>query len=136
MLVRRSEFQNALVEALDPEVVKIHLGKRLQSYSHPNATSGPVELHFIDGETATCDVLVGADGIHSVTRMQMMHEYADEFKESGNKDFLYNVDPAWTGTYAYRYMIPAEKLASINPNHTLLTKPAIVSKITSCFYDA
>lgn len=49
---------------MPPEIA--HFGKRLDEM-HDNGENG-VKLHFRDGTTAEADCLIGADGVHSVTR--------------------------------------------------------------------
>lgn len=136
-MLRRAEFQNLLVSQLDPETTTTHFAKRLVSYSQASPlllqkSPEPITLHFADGTSATCDILIGADGIHSVTRQQMLREYAEESKDSAS-ELLDMIDPVWTGTYAYRSIIPIERLAAINPNHKLLDTPMAVSSVKFLF---
>jgi salicylate hydroxylase len=59
----RGHLQQALLENVPREI--IHLGKKLAS-----ATADPqngVILEFQDGTTATADILIGADGLRSVS---------------------------------------------------------------------
>ena len=68
-----------------------------------------VTLRFADGSTARGDVLVGADGIHSVLRSQLFG--ADK--------------PRFTGCIAWRLVIPASRLEPgvIPPNGTVWVGP-------------
>lgn len=68
-----------------------------------------VTLRFSDGSTARGDVLVGADGIHSVLRGQLFG--ADK--------------PRFTGCIAWRLVIPASRLKPgvIPPNATVWVGP-------------
>ncbi|MBO0685573.1 MAG: FAD-dependent monooxygenase, partial [Candidatus Dormibacteraeota bacterium] len=61
--VHRAEFLNLLVQALDER--QLHPGKRCV---HVEDGGDEVRLDFEDGSTAVADVVVGADGIHSVVR--------------------------------------------------------------------
>ena len=53
---------------------------------------------FANGATASCDVLVGADGIHSAVRAAILGPEA----------------PTFTGCVAYRGLVPAERVAHLN----------------------
>jgi hypothetical protein len=37
------------------------------------------------------------------------------------------IEPAWSGTRAYRTLIPAEQLEKVNPDHSCLKTPMVVS---------
>lgn len=66
MVVHRAELLSALVEALGPE--HIHLGATCIRCQQ-DATG--VSAHFADGKEVRGDVLIGADGLHSVIRTQL-----------------------------------------------------------------
>jgi len=86
-------------------------------------------LEFTNGETATCDLLIGADGIHSVIRKLLLAEGKDWSEEEMNR----NSHPLWTGVYAYRYIADAEAVRRDSPNHPALTKMMIVSYFYGVF---
>ncbi|MBO0687223.1 MAG: FAD-dependent monooxygenase, partial [Candidatus Dormibacteraeota bacterium] len=86
--VHRAEFLNLLVQALDER--QLHPGKRCV---HVKDLGDEVRLDFEDGSTAVADVVVGADGIHSVVRA--LH---------------YDDRPLFSGIAAYRGLIPMERL--------------------------
>ncbi|KAJ9608624.1 hypothetical protein H2200_006395 [Cladophialophora chaetospira] len=54
---------------LVPEEI-VHMGKRLERIEEKE--DGEVVLAFCDGSMATADCLIGADGIHSVTRQHLL----------------------------------------------------------------
>ena len=64
--VDRYAFRRALMTGLD-EV--IHFGHDLEGYVE---TDSGIELRFTDGRRATADVLVGADGVGSRVRAQLL----------------------------------------------------------------
>ncbi|KAF5391213.1 hypothetical protein D9757_003074 [Collybiopsis confluens] len=109
----RAQFQQVLVKHLSPSC-QIHFSKRLVSYSQ-NRQGGPVHLSFEDGTVATCDVLLGADGIKSVVRNCLLREQADIARSDGRlkdeqnllacRDYV-----SWLGSIAYRALIPVERL--------------------------
>jgi salicylate hydroxylase len=89
----RADLLAALAGALPPE--RLHVGHRLlDAIDHGDR----VEARFEHGATATADVLVGADGIHSRVRQILFGPEA----------------PRFTGCIAYRGLVPAERLASLN----------------------
>jgi len=59
----RADLLDVIKEAVP--VDDVHLGKRLTGFSVSDAG---VRLEFADGDRAEADVLIGADGIHSVVR--------------------------------------------------------------------
>jgi len=63
MLVHRAELQQLLAAELDPAT--IHLSARCTGLV---ADGGAVVARFADGREVPADVLVGADGVHSVIR--------------------------------------------------------------------
>ena len=104
------------------------------SYYSPSGESSKTELKFNDGEIVECDVLIGADGIHSVTRRILLELAALDIEadepRGGRRaaDLLRSsADPVWSGHTAYRAVASAERLKKVNPNHRILTTPQIVS---------
>ena len=77
------------VRALQPDA--IHLNARCQSVTQ---TDTEVTLMFEDGRSATGDVLVGADGLHSKIRTALFGAQAPDF----------------SGMVAWRALIPMHKL--------------------------
>lgn len=77
------------------------------------------------------DLLIACDGIHSVTRKQMLMEVAEVYKKAGDtlmaNSLLDAIEPVWSGSYAYRGMFRKDKLAALDPNHRALLKPVNVS---------
>ena len=109
-----------------PKTCSIHTSKRLVTYTEAlNAQSGTVyTLHFADGSTAEADVLIGADGIKSKTRAAMYDlAHQRECSQDVRREECArcrHATPLWTGTVAYRYLIPAERMRQVNPMHTAL----------------
>lgn len=124
----RSAFQKTLENHLNLSTTTCHLSKRLVSYKQSRNTDSyePIVLNFSDGSAATCDVLIGADGIYSVTRQELLRDHAKESLDQA-ADLLDKADAVWSGTVAYRGIVPVEKLAAVSPNHRALTKPVNVS---------
>jgi 2-polyprenyl-6-methoxyphenol hydroxylase-like FAD-dependent oxidoreductase len=89
----RADLLNALLGAIPAE--RVHPGHRLTSFvDHGDR----VEAEFRNGVRATADVLVGADGIHSVVR-----------------DILFGPqEPRFTGCACYRGLVPADRLRHLN----------------------
>lgn len=78
-------------------------GKRLSHYS---IQEDEIRLEFRDGSEASCDLLVGCDGIKSVVRKQLLEELSDK-RDRQLRGFI---DPVFTGTMAYRALMPVERL--------------------------
>ena len=66
VLVHRAELQQLLAAELGPSV--IHLGARCTGFEDSGQA---VTAYFADGRKVQADVLVGADGVHSVVRAQL-----------------------------------------------------------------
>ena len=88
--VHRAEFLKLLADAQPDGAV--HLDHRL---SQARETNGRVQLTFAHGATAEADLVIGADGIHSVVQ-----------REIGLKTY-----PSSEGIMAYRGLIPSERLS-------------------------
>jgi salicylate hydroxylase len=109
------------VNHLPPDLA--HFGKRLVSYED-SRIKGSVQLHFADGSTSKCDVLIGCDGIKSTIREQM---YKAKAKEMGNLKLLKHIKPLWTGTIAYRGLVDVEKLRKMGgEGHRAIKDPMMV----------
>jgi salicylate hydroxylase len=128
MRFHRAHFHGVLLSHL-PSTCTTHNAKRLKSYSQPTECSknSPITLTFTDGSTATCDVLIGADGIKSAVRSSMFCELAESV-ESGEKEFVLScINPIWSGVNAYRTLVSAEKLRAHHPDHPILREHTQVS---------
>ncbi|KAI0030468.1 salicylate hydroxylase [Vararia minispora EC-137] len=118
--VHRAELHNMLFRKL-PEAVHVHTAKRLVSYFHPNDPASPVTLRFADDTDATCDVLIGADGIKSVVRAGMLEELARCAEGAGNTreaaELRVNIPPRYSGCTTYRAMYRmSDKTRDISPS--------------------
>jgi salicylate hydroxylase len=124
----RAEFHGMLLNKL-PSHCRTFPSKRLESYTQ--RPGGPIELRFHDGSTATCDILVGADGIKSVVRKRMFQEAALEAEsQHRNADAaaLRNLsETRFSGILSYRTLIPAARLSSISPQHRVFSSATQVS---------
>ncbi|KAI0878353.1 salicylate hydroxylase [Hypoxylon argillaceum] len=63
-IVHRAAFLKALLADVPP--ARMHTSKKLVKVDHRADES--LELHFADGTAHECDILIGADGIHSYVR--------------------------------------------------------------------
>lgn len=135
----RAHFLDAFVDNLPNGVA--HFGKRLTSYTQSNPT-GPIMLQFADNTAATCDILVGCDGIKSLIRAEMLTAKA---KQDRRPDLLDYIEPIWSGTIAYRGLIPIEDLSrgEDKPPHRAIDIPMMVilpllsiTRVRGLFYTA
>jgi salicylate hydroxylase len=90
--MHRADLLAALARALPAE--RVHLRHRLTGLAEHRDR---VEARFAGGDAAELDLLVGADGIHSVVRGLLF----------GSQD------PRFTGCAAYRGLVPAERLREL-----------------------
>ncbi|PPR04128.1 hypothetical protein CVT26_001320 [Gymnopilus dilepis] len=107
----RADVQQALLSAQNG---CLHLSHRLISYEEKEEG---IYLHFEGGAIATCDVLVGMDGINSVVRKCLL--------TSRGMSQSPTIEPVWAGDIAYRSLIPSEKLQAVFPGHRALTRPML-----------
>ncbi|GEK53067.1 salicylate 1-monooxygenase [Vreelandella venusta] len=92
--VHRADFLDAIVANL-PEGIA-HFGKRCIEV---NQDTDSATAFFDDGTHFTGDVIIGFDGIKSAVRRHVLPP--EEYGE---------ILPFWSGTYAYRGMIPTDQL--------------------------
>lgn len=121
----RAGVQQVLIQHLPP-TCRTHFQKKLISYD--DSLGGPIILHFEDGSTAECDVLIGADGIKSAVRPTFLTalEKAGTISQS---EALASKQPVWTGTIAYRGIVPRNILDAVSPGHRALTDRLLVRLI-------
>jgi 2-polyprenyl-6-methoxyphenol hydroxylase-like FAD-dependent oxidoreductase len=67
--LHRAELQELLVEALPREA--IHLDHVFDKFEQRRAD---LVAHFTNGVATECDVLIGADGLHSHARTQLLND--------------------------------------------------------------
>jgi salicylate hydroxylase len=94
--VHRADLHRVLAEAVAPG--RVALGHRLVGLESAPSGAGGVRLHFDDGRTAEADVVVGADGIHSAVRRELLGPEA----------------PRFSGNAAWRGLVPAVRLADLD----------------------
>ncbi|MCB1305146.1 MAG: FAD-dependent monooxygenase, partial [Leptospiraceae bacterium] len=70
--IHRGDLQSALLQAASDAGAQIHTDRRLQSVHE----DGRVHLEFNNERHARCDLLIGADGIHSVAREYVLGKTA------------------------------------------------------------
>ncbi|EJD50165.1 FAD/NAD(P)-binding domain-containing protein [Auricularia subglabra TFB-10046 SS5] len=86
--------------------VEIHFNKRLSSFSKSPRPDTQYTLSFADGTSATCDVLIGADGVRSPVRVGMFNTAATSLGDESLR--IFGV-PVWSGQSVYRTLIPMER---------------------------
>lgn len=135
----RSDFHGAILKQLSPRV-RTFTSKRLVSYetSSPfslNDSSEHIRLNFKDGSTATCDILIGADGVKSAVRGCIFEGLAKEAENEGDtlkaEELRGHVKAKFSGATVYRTLIPAEVLRKVSPEHRSLSGHAFVSVSTN-----
>ncbi|KAL1727078.1 hypothetical protein EV714DRAFT_286736 [Schizophyllum commune] len=120
MLLHRAEVQD-LLKHISPEIT-IHLAHRLDDYSHTNHAAERIEMRFRGGQVARCDLLIAADGVHSVVRRVFLSNSAEKTDRPELRDAL---APVFSGANAYRGLVAPEQLAEVWPGHPVLKKPFI-----------
>jgi salicylate hydroxylase len=95
------------------------LSHRLVSYEE---VGDEIHLTFQDGSSAICDLLIGVDGIKSVVRKCFLEQRGLPSSPSYN--------PVWTGSYAYRGLVPADELEKEFPGHRAVIMPVMVRNLS------
>ena len=90
--IHRADLLAVIAERFPSE--QVHLGHRLTGFAEKGKA---IEARFENGARIACDVLVGADGIHSAVRAQLFGEEA----------------PRFAGCVAYRGLVPVERIADL-----------------------
>ncbi len=98
--LHRADLQSTLLHALAPGCV--HLGKHFESFEQDGDS---VRATFTDGSDAECDALIGADGLHSRVRSQLLGDAAP----------IYHGYTVWRGIakLAHDDALPAETATEI-----------------------
>ncbi len=100
LTMHRADLMSALEGALP--AANVRLGHKAVAIERDG---GGITVRFADGGEDRVDVLVGADGIHSMVRTALFGQES----------------PIFTGVVAYRAVVPAERLAGV-PNLNAFTK--------------
>src|SRR4051794_25886831 len=93
-LMHRGDLHAMLADLVPPDVVR--LNHRLDGIEHSH--DGGLRLAFANGERAQADVVIGADGVHSVVREAMLGAEA----------------PRFTGRVAYRTVFATRLLNGLD----------------------
>ncbi|WP_302140523.1 salicylate 1-monooxygenase [Halomonas alkalicola] len=111
--VHRADFLDAIVAQLPAGIA--HFGKRCVEVTQQGDSA---TAHFADGTSFTADILIGFDGIKSAVRANVLP--AETFGE---------IAPFWSGTYAYRGMIPTARLEEALENRGADRRLALVPQM-------
>ena len=112
--IHRADLQRVLIDSMAGQ---LHLSYRLVSYEE---TDREIQLQFQDGKTASCDLLIGMDGIKSVVRKCFLIK-------QGLLDSP-SIHPFWTGSFAYRGLVPIDRLEASYPGHRVFHTPMMVGQ--------
>ncbi len=105
----RADLQQTLVSRLSG---RLHLGHRFMSLEEKG---DEVIMHFQNGTSATCDLLIGMDGIKSSVRKSLLSKQGLANSPS--------MESVWSGTIAYRGLVSRDVLDTVFPGHRAITTP-------------
>lgn len=114
----RADVQQVLLKHISSRV-HVHLNRRL--IEHYETTDG-VQLKFKNGDSATCDLLIGADGVNSVVRKGLLAKVYNLNEAEAAEE----ARPLWSGTIVYRSLIESDAIKREIPDHPCLMKPMVV----------
>ena len=103
----RQGLLGALLSKINPDTCKVYTGHRLRHYTV--TPESKIKLHFGYDTPTTCDILIGADGIHSRVRYMMYDSTPEHAK------------PVFGGQCAYRMVVSADGLRKKDANNACLT---------------
>ncbi|KAG6871801.1 hypothetical protein C0995_016419 [Termitomyces sp. Mi166 len=98
----------------------IHTSTHVISYEE--MPEGGILIKMKDGSTRTADILIGCDGVHSVTRATFFKNLAKVSPSQGYEKFC---EPKWSGTLVYRGVADRNKLRQQNPESPALDQARI-----------
>ncbi|MEM7188770.1 MAG: FAD-dependent monooxygenase [Pseudomonadota bacterium] len=101
--IHRSDLQSVLADTAQAAGVRLHLGRRIVGYDSGTTTSALLD----NGEAISADLLIGADGIRSAVRDQMLGADA----------------PRFTGHVAWRAAVPVQPSGLIAEGATVWAGP-------------
>ncbi|CDU25760.1 probable Salicylate hydroxylase [Sporisorium scitamineum] len=101
--IHRAEWLDTFVKKVPKEICQF--GKRLKTVHHPATPQGKVKIDFEDGTSHEADLVIGCDGIHSRVRGALDPATAGPSAVAGSDALV------WSGTWAYRGLIPRERFA-------------------------
>jgi salicylate hydroxylase len=131
--LHRTQFTNLLVNLLsETNRVNTYFGKRCVSFSQDTdaavidqSAMDSVTLHFTDGTCATCDVLVGSDGIKSAVRGELMsgrtEPITNKYTSNTTNDWKRLAGTTFSGTVAYRALVKPEDLKAVSADHSAIS---------------
>ncbi|MEQ1781985.1 MAG: FAD-dependent monooxygenase [Hyphomonadaceae bacterium] len=100
----RADLIEILARAAKHAGAQIRLGARVSAYVHDDAS---LRVGLDTGAILPCDLLVGADGVRSTVRRQMLGEEA----------------PRFTGAVAWRMTVPADVAPDLPPSAIVWAGP-------------
>lgn len=111
--VHRARFLDEIVKHIPEDIV--HFGKRFERVEELQGNEHRYRIFFEDGSTHDTDVVIGCDGIHSNVRKYLRREKLYNSKSIGTTqpaDAKPPKDLMWSGTWAYRGLIPTSDFLS------------------------
>lgn len=109
--VSRADLQNMLMDEFGRE--DIHLAKKMTAFTEHNDT---VKIQFADGTEKVCDLLVGADGTHSITRAYVLGAQVDRrYAGYVNWNGLVNISEEFAAADQWTTFVGEGKRVSLMP---------------------
>ncbi|KAJ7062685.1 FAD/NAD-binding domain-containing protein [Mycena amicta] len=122
--IHRADLLSILHSLAAPYIHKLRLNTKVTSISFPASNLNPsvnVDTALADGtslsSTFSADLVIGADGLHSVVRSLLL---ASEVKEKETK-------PIHTGYSAYRSVVPTEQIPKPSECEELIARREMIS---------
>lgn len=117
--IHRADLQQALLRRSNKEG-HLHLCSRVTECVEQGSI---VIIKFEDGATANFDLVIGADGLKSVVRRDLLNA---KFPDEADR-----IRPIWSGSVVYRFLVPIQTLSEKAPNHPAISNATMVSFVGS-----
>lgn len=113
--IHRAELQEVLLRRLNKDM-HLNLSSRVVACEEQGNIAS---IKFEDGTTANFDLVIGADGLKSVIRRDLLTaKFPDEIDR---------ILPIWSGSTVYRFLVPMQALSQKAADHPAITKATMVS---------
>ncbi|KAL4269099.1 FAD/NAD(P)-binding domain superfamily protein [Pleurotus pulmonarius] len=119
--IHRAAFLNAIIGISDMKIA--HVNKRCIAIEHSSTSEPGSTLLFSDGTSHRAHLIIGADGIKSTIRQYVVDALAGSAETSDNNSNNNKHNLAFSGTSAYRGLLPNSTVVAAGVKIDLTVQP-------------